>query len=154
MQAVTKGELDYYVHGTTGETTYDKPYDLMTDLERTFYDNFKNHQKTAEEYAAKIDKLQVDLEAASYARDMLLYDSLTREEKKEKKEKAIEKNEFIDEALNNKGGFFGMFQRKKEDMDYRKKMLSADDRQRGKARSDYIQELLEQADEEMRAVEG
>ena len=141
------------MHGTTGETTYDKPYDLMSDLERTFYDNFKNHQKTAEEYAAKIDKLQIDLEAATYARDMLLYDSLTREEKKEKKAKTIDKNEVIDQALNNKGGFFGMFQRKKEDQDYRKKMLSADDRARGKARSDYIQDLLDQADEDMRALD-
>lgn len=103
IKGLTKGELDYYVHGTTGEVTYDKPYDLMTDLERTFYDNFKNHQKTAEKYAKDIEKLQIDLEAATYAKDMLLYDSLTREEKKEKKEKKIDKNEVIDGALNNKG---------------------------------------------------
>jgi hypothetical protein len=47
-----------------------------------------------------------------------------------------------------------MFQRTKEDTDYRKKMLSSDDRNRGKARSEYIQSLLDEADEEAKEQTG
>ena len=47
------------MNGTTGETSYDKPIELMTMQEKVYYDNFKNHQGKAEEHVKTIDKLQV-----------------------------------------------------------------------------------------------
>ena len=59
LYCTLQGELDYYVNGTTGETSYDKPIELMTMQEKVYYDNFKNHQGKAEEHVKTIDKLQV-----------------------------------------------------------------------------------------------
>ena len=48
----------------------------MTPQEKVFYDNFKAHQGAAEEHVKTIDKLQYDLEAASYERDTILFDAI------------------------------------------------------------------------------
>ena len=69
-------EKDYYVHGATGETTYEKPEDLMTENEKYHFGNFKAHKEAAEEHVKKIEKLQIDLEGASYERDTILFDAI------------------------------------------------------------------------------
>jgi len=139
------GEQDYYVNGTTGETTYEKPMDLMTEQEKVFYQNFLTHKAAAEEYTKKIEQLQIDLEAANYAKDMLLLEQLTRKEKeKPKKEKVISSNDIVKEVMKGGSGIMAMF-RSATDIAYREKVLSADDRKRGQQRSEYIKELLDSA---------
>ena len=76
IKAAVPGEQDYYVHGQTGETTYEKPFELMTAYEKTLFQNFKAHQAANDEAIAKVEKLQVDLEAASYERDTILFDAI------------------------------------------------------------------------------
>ena len=44
IKSKVEGELDYFVNGTTGETSYDKPIELMTIQEKVYFDNFKSHQ--------------------------------------------------------------------------------------------------------------
>merc|ERR1711907_450451 len=99
IKGVMKGERDYYVHGSTGEVTYDKPTDLMTETEYNYYTNYQNHKKAAEDYIKKIEILQTDLEAATYAKDMLLYDSLNRKDKPEKKAKVVDSSEIVNDAI-------------------------------------------------------
>jgi hypothetical protein len=76
VKARMPGEQDYYVHGVTGETTFDKPMELMTESEKIFFHNFQIHQAKAEEHVKKIDELQIELESAQYERDTLMYDAL------------------------------------------------------------------------------
>ena len=76
IKANVEGERDYFVNGQTGETSYEKPMELMTPQEKVYFDNFKLHQTAGEEHIKKIDKLQYDLEAASYERDTILFDAL------------------------------------------------------------------------------
>lgn len=76
IKAKVEGERDYFVHGQTGETSYEKPVELMTPQEKMYFDNFKLHQAAGVEHIQKIDKLQHDLEAASYERDTILFDAL------------------------------------------------------------------------------
>ena len=156
IRALQHGDLDYYVHGTTGEVTYEKPEELMTDLERTFYTNFKAHREAAEKYTQEIADLQIKLEAETYAKDMLLYDSLTREEKAEKKAKVVSSAEVINEAVKGAdpvtgwvGKMFGVGNGLNYSTtgNYRKKMAAVDDRPRGVARTKYIEELLASAEE-------
>jgi hypothetical protein len=141
-----KGEQDYFINGSTGETTYEKPEDLMTDQERTYYTNFLKHKAAAEAYVAQIEKLQVDLEAATYAKDMLLYDSLNRKTGVVKKEKVFSNSTVLQDAMKGTSSMFSMF-RSAADKEYRTKMLSTDDRARGKVRTEYIQSLLDSAEE-------
>jgi hypothetical protein len=54
----SKDESIYYVNGTTGETTFDKPRELMNAQELIYYDNFVNHKTAAEEHVVRIDALQ------------------------------------------------------------------------------------------------
>ena len=76
IKAKVEGERDYFVNGQTGETSYEKPVELMTPQEKIYFDNFKLHQTAGEEHIQKIEKLQYDLEAASYERDTILFDAL------------------------------------------------------------------------------
>ena len=66
------GESDFYVHGSTGETTYEKPEELMTPEELLFYTNFKSHEAAALEHVEKIKQLQFDVEAIAYERDTIV----------------------------------------------------------------------------------
>lgn len=70
------GELDFYVNGTTGETTYEKPEELMTPEELMYFTNFKSHEKAALEHIEKIKTLQFDIEAIAYERDTIVQRAL------------------------------------------------------------------------------
>lgn len=152
VKARIEGEKDYYINGKTGETTYEKPTELMTADELKYYNDFKAHQQAAQEHVEKIAKLQFDLEKVSYQRDTMLFEQLkgaTGGDKKKKtkgKETKMAAGEVIQNAL--KGGASGimsMFNGKANDRQYRQNILKPDDRSRGKHRSDMIQSILEDA---------
>lgn len=153
-----ENDPDYYVNGMTGETTYEKPPDLMTPQEVIYYENFLEHKKKGEEFIQQIEKLQYDLETVAYDRDTILLEALQGgssgvaahlAKKKAKGEldltgvgtdvlaQTIEKNKnsqrnFISALL------FG------DPKETREKMLNPDDRRRGKDQSDYLRKLLEE----------
>lgn len=135
------GERDYYVHGLTGETTFEKPIELMTEQERTYYENFRAHQKAAQEHVEKISKLQFDLEAVTYERDTMVYDSLNKGPAFGGKKKTDQAGGVLQAVRPKQGGIMSLFSR--ADPQYRQKILKPDDRSRGKHRSDYIKGLLE-----------
>lgn len=145
-----EGEKDYYVHGQTGETTYDKPEDLMTADELVFYKNFKTHKEAAEEHVKKINTLQFELEAVSYERDTILFDQLkgagvqTDKKKGKSKDAKVAAGELITNALKNgPKGLMNMLTGAGGTNAYRQNILKPDNRSRGKHRSDMIQGLLE-----------
>jgi len=165
-----ENDPDYYVNGMTGETTYEKPPDLMTPQEVIYYDNFLEHKKKGEEFIKQIEKLQYDLETVSYDRDTILLEALSGGSSGvaahlAKKKKAgldlsgvgqtdvlalaIEKNK------NSKRNVISawLFGDPKEG---REKMLNPDDRSRGKDQSDYLRTLLEAtaAEEKQKAKEA
>lgn len=150
VRARLPGESDYYVHGTTGETKYEKPEELMTDQERIYYENFKQHQAAAEEQVKQIEKLQYDLEAANYERDTILFEALqgggnlTNVLKKRGKGAAGEAvQEDVLKSAKKSGGFLSLFSG--VSADYKQKILRPSERPRGKPQSDYLKELIEKA---------
>lgn len=131
----------YYVNGLTGETTYEKPVELMTVTEREYYENFINHRKTAEEYVKQIEKLQFEVEGLKYERDLKLVSELSN--KKQAAAKPKDKNEDVLNAAKAGGGFslFGLSKA------YKMKLMTPDARRRGKNRSDYIKSVLDNTEE-------
>jgi hypothetical protein len=130
-----QGEPDYYVHGRTGETTYEKPIELMTDQEKLYYENFLSHKKVAEEQVQKIEQLQYEVEAAQYERDTIMFDAMTNARNKKGGVSAIE----TVAAAQPKGILASLTGITSE---YRQKLLNPSHRQRGKKQSDYIENLL------------
>jgi hypothetical protein len=152
-----ENDPDYYVNGMTGETSYEKPPDLMTPQEVIYYENFLEHKKKGEEFIKQIEKLQYDLETVSYDRDSILLEALSGGSSgvaahlaKKKKggldlsgvgqtdvlDLAIEKNK-KSERNSISAWLFG------DPKEGREKMLNPDDRRRGKDQSDYLRKLLE-----------
>jgi len=148
-----EGEKDYYVHGQSGETSYEKPEELMTADELVFYKNFKTHKDASEEHVKKINTLQFELEAVSYERDTILFDQLkgagvqTDKKKSKGKDSKVAAGDLITNALK-KGpkGLLNMLTGAGGTQAYRQNILKPDNRSRGKHRSDMIQGLLEGAD--------
>lgn len=154
------GESDYYLNGQTGETTYEKPYELMSTDEKLYYDNFQAHKKAADDYIKTIEKLQYDLESASFERDSILQDALAQGftggavgnilAKRAKKNKGmfggdeeLPPSDAIAEAIRkNKPGWFSFIFG--DHTEYRSKNLHPDDRRRGQAKSEYISGLLQE----------
>jgi hypothetical protein len=137
VKAREEGEMDYYINGSSGETTYEKPVQLMTPQERQYYQNFITHKEAAEKYVAEIEKLQVGLEAASYERDRILFEKLTKDNDESTKPSARPV------PLVSKGGGLNLFGGG-DQSEYRKYVMQPTGRRRGKERSDYIKGLLEQ----------
>lgn len=134
-----QGEQDYYVNGRTGETTFEKPLDLMTEQEKVYYENYVTHKKAAEEYVKQIEKLQFDVEAANYERDTIMFDAMQRTNKKKDKTRTA-----IEDAQNKKGLLSQLFSG--ISYEYREKITNPQVRDRGKAQTDYIKELLDEDD--------
>ena len=214
IKAKVEGDRDYFVHGTTGETTYDKPEggcspyphphlspsplpllsttpvhhtpfphplyftiiltwlhhhpihtrpppptpiitELMTAQEKVYYQNFKTHQTAAEDQVKQIDKLQVDLEAASYERDTIMFDAINGTGKigqllKNRQKQANKGKEGVKAALpggppKKKNIFQRLFGGTREEDEYRAMLLASNPRERGQARDAYIQEIIDGA---------
>lgn len=153
------GEQDYYINGTTGETTFDKPEELMSPQERIYFENFKSHQKQAEDHVKSIEQLQIDLEATKYERDSILYEALNGNKnvasllrKKPKEKLGIDEtgSDVLAATISNAkqsggGGIMSIFTGDKAGA-YRQNILRPTERVRGKARSDYIKSLLDEDD--------
>jgi hypothetical protein len=149
------GVLEYYVHGETREVTYEKPVELMNDLEKVLLQNWKLHQRAAEDYVAQIDELQFELEKAKYERDNLMVENAQMAQ-------GIMPVAGGASRKGKSGGATGtagsgpMTSSKRpetpvlekliegEGDDYRQKLLHPTDRKRGEARANYMKDLLEQ----------
>lgn len=134
------GDPDYYVNGTSGETSYEKPTSLMTEQELVYYNNFKTHKDAADKHVKKIDELQFSLEAATYERDTVKFDALMQlAAPKEKKPKTVLNKMNPTKAGGLFGGLLGGITK-----EYASRILQPTTRERGKTHSDYIQQLLDE----------
>eukprot|EP01041_Mallomonas_annulata_P001324 gene1324-2553_t len=143
IKAMAEDEKDYYVNGATGETTYDKPESLMTESELEYYKNFIAHKEAAEDHVKRIEALQYDLEKMKYDRD-LNFVNQSLENTETDKGRAMTNNVAANLANKKSMSLFGS----NGGSAYRKKILKADDRRRGKARSEYIENVLKQFEED------
>ena len=161
IKARLETERDYYVNGSTGEVTYDKPEELMTEQEKIYFENFRIHKLAALDHVKTIDKLQFDLEAASYERDTILFDAINGTGKiGQLLKNRNKKNKGDKRGGGSAGGGGGGNQskgaiskvmdffkgtNKKENIEYREKILSVNPRERKQARDEYIQGLIQNA---------
>ena len=147
VKAVDEGERDYYVNGLTGESSFDKPDELMTPEELTAKNNFLAHQKAAEEFVKKIDDLQHEVEGLKYERALAIMNGRPTASKFEKKEKKVKDKDAVDlkKLTSGGGGFFSGLFGGAAQAQYRSQLMAPDERRRGKARTDYIKSVLESA---------
>jgi hypothetical protein len=154
IKARGEDEKDYYVNGTTGETSYVKPEELMTEQEKVHYDNFMTHKVAADEHVKKIEQLQIDLEGASYERDTILFDAINGTGKigqllrnrANKSGKNATTPRGKDENNKKSGGLFSFFKSGgKIDKNYSKKIMTPNMRERTQTRNDYIQSIIQSA---------
>jgi hypothetical protein len=143
VKAKDEGEQDYYVNGLTGETTFEKPEDLMTPEELNQKRNFQAHKEAADSYVKKIDELQHDVEALKYERALAIMNGRASLAPKEKKEKTAKPVETVDLKKMATGGFLSSLFGGTEQAQYRAKLMAPDERKRGKNRTDYIKSVLE-----------
>lgn len=154
---VKKGgpEEDYYVHGSTGQTTFEKPKELMTDQELVYYENFESHKKAAEDHVKAIEQLQLDVESATYERDRVIFDAINgggdlgallakkaNKGKKPKKPGEVSSDVLGDAIRKNQAGGGFMAKIFGDKSAYNLQILNPDNRSRGKDKSDYIKNLM------------
>lgn len=121
-----ENEPEYFVNGETNESTYDRPRDLMTDLERELTDKYEHAKEVTEESVERLEQLQYDYEKATYEFEVL-------------KEEVFEM-----EKQNKKGGKKQSINMKKgEQSEYVQKLMTPNPRRRGQARNNYIKSLLD-----------
>lgn len=138
---------DTYTNGTTGVTTYEKPYELMNPVERKLHRQFKRVEAAAAEAVDEIAKLQFQVEQTKFERDRTWEESQSAlhamHMKAVEKNKPVEGNVLDHSKLTGGGGIlsklFGMTA--KEEI-YRDKLLNPTTRRRGEARTTYIKEVL------------
>eukprot|EP01040_Poterioochromonas_malhamensis_P003277 gene3277-3493_t len=129
------GNPEYYVNGETGESTYEKPRQLMSELEGKFYDGWKSEEAEVEVLVKMIEETQFELEQAKYDKDRMIAD-MTNMTANFKVKAAAAVNTGVDiEAV------FGQSQNNQSE--YRQILLNPSDRKRGQARTQYIKSLLE-----------
>jgi hypothetical protein len=165
VKARIPGESDYYVNGTTGVTTFEKPEEFLSESELVHKQNFMVHKQNAEELIKQVEKLQYDLEAACYERDTVIFDALNGGgklgeilAKRNAKKKATKSVNVLD-SLQSQGdvvlqaqvknmeppGFFSkLFYGDKRE--YRGDMLNPDDRRRGADKTEYIKSLIDEVE--------
>ena len=141
---VCQGERDYYVNGLTGDRTFEKPDELMTEEELNAKKNFEAHRQAAESYVKRIDELQHDVETLKYERALAIMNGRpTAMAKKTGESKKVDKDA-VDLKKMASGGFFSsLFGGGTEQAQYRSKLMAPDERKRGKNRSDYVKGILE-----------
>ena len=130
--------------------------ELMTPQEKIYWDNFKIHQHAAADHVKHIEQLQLDLEAASYERDTIMFDAINGTGKIGQLLKNRQKQ--LDKDKNKgKGGAEGpkvikkptLFQRMlgntHADDEYRAMLMSPNPRERVMARDQYIAGIIDTA---------
>lgn len=120
-------EPDYYINGATGEKTYEKPKELMTELEKILTENFFTHKEAAEEYVKQIEELQFELEKTKYEKDQLLLQNAQHMQASRAKGNQPQAQSTV----------------KAQDNEYRQMLLNPSDRRRGQARNNQIKQLIE-----------
>ncbi|CAM9198538.1 unnamed protein product, partial [Ectocarpus sp. 12 AP-2014] len=73
VEGRTDNEPTYYFNASTGESTFDKPQDLMLPEELVEHLRFLKYKETSEKYVQKIEKLQFQLEELMYEKDKIAY---------------------------------------------------------------------------------
>jgi len=63
---------DYFFHGTTKVSTYEKPPELMNRTERQYYDDFMKYKMEADNNVDQIDALQFELEKLRFSKDSMV----------------------------------------------------------------------------------
>lgn len=148
---------DYYINGTTGEITYEKPAELFTLQEKLFFDNFMAHKLAAEAHVKKIEELQYKLEETAYERDSILQDALAQgmltgsvnnalKKKKANKQAldAAQKDVIAEVQKNNKPGPMAWLVG--DSVEYKKTLLAPKERVRGGQRASLMKTLLDEGD--------
>ena len=64
-----ENKTETYIHGETGETSIEKPYDLYTEEEQIILENINSHQAAAAEHKITIEKLQAEYDIVQKERD-------------------------------------------------------------------------------------
>ena len=161
VKATSADDVDYYVNGKTGVTTYEKPYELMSEDEKRMYGDFLSHQKAAQEHVQTIAALQLKLEEASFERDSILQDAInagfmgpsvakalkSKKSKKQSMDDDIERSQVdvVKEVEKNiKPGMFDWILGSKTE--YLKTILKPKERERGNQKSEYMAKLLADAE--------
>lgn len=163
------GVLEFYRHGTTGETTYEKPVELMNDLERVLHENFITHQAAAAKYVQEVEALQFEVAKLQYERDSLLVENAQLAQGHVPNGAAVNTSNNNNNNSKKKGGFFGSRkpannnESNKSDPasststsalvlqnliegetdDYKQKLLHPNDRKRGEARANFMKDMLQ-----------
>jgi len=161
IKSKTAGEPDYYMHGGTGITTYEKPVELYTADERLFYDQFMDHKRQSEIFVEQLKELQFELEDTKYERDVVFQraleqgtaigDLLKRRKEKKKLLGAMfsatdEQTDTIQEVSKRvQQSFWGGITAAMSE--YKMSLLAPTSRKRGNQKSEYMKRLLEQAAE-------
>lgn len=128
------GNPDYFFNGTTKESTFEKPIELMNKMEKLYFQNWKQNQSLTEQLTEHIDTLQFELEKTRYDKDKMLLEM--NEMSSTFKTNLTMNNQSVDmDAL------FGSNPNKQSD--YRQMLLNPSNRKRGQARTKYIKELLD-----------
>ncbi|CAE7646412.1 Wbp4 [Symbiodinium microadriaticum] len=124
----------------TGETTFEKPRDLMTPSEMEYFDNFVSHR-------------QNEVETLKYERDMRLANEIggrggggIRRDKKVNDKGAKGGDDVMNSMKNAKRGPLAFLSGLSQA--YTAKLMQPDDRKRGHKRSEYIKGLLEGQEEQ------
>jgi hypothetical protein len=143
VKARTEGENTYYVNGLTGEGTYEKPADLMTQDELLQFNRFKAHRGAAEQLVTTIDKLQFDLEKAKHERDQAWYDmAVAGKASSEKKAELSDYEKHMLALQSSNKGLFSMFNSKKRAL-YRAQLMNPSVRARGLVQRHEVEKLLQ-----------
>eukprot|EP00605_Chrysophyceae_sp_TOSAG23-4_P000966 GSChrysophyteH1.ASY1.ANO1.1066.1 assembled CDS len=165
VKAKSAGDSDYYVKGDTGQTTYEKPWELMTENEQRLYNDFLSHQKAATEHIETIRNLQIKLEEASFERDSILADAMNagfmggsvvqalkkKKTKKQLEQEALEAEASLDVVAevekNIKPSMFSWLGMGST-TEYQSKILKPKERERGSQKSEYMAQLITKINED------
>jgi hypothetical protein len=139
-----KGEKIYYLNGVTGETSYEKPVELMNETEKINYQNFVTHRKAAETHVQTIEKLQMELEGLKYERDLRLAKETPNLLAQQHQKNSNETGEVLANMKKVNRGPLAFLSSLNQG--YVAQLMRPDNRRRGEKRSNYIQSLLDDKD--------